>query len=145
MSINKYQLQELIDDILIEVNLYSTDASNLLMGTAATESQLGTYIKQLGKGPALGIFQMEPFTFHDLIDRFSGRCPYIKDFKVEELRYNLRTAIIMARIKYLSIKQPLPPGNNLLEMAKYWKQWYNTPKGAGTMADFMHCYSKYIL
>ena len=54
------QLKELIERVLRKVNLYSDAAVDLLMLTAAQESACGKYIRQLGNGPALGIFQMEP-------------------------------------------------------------------------------------
>lgn len=57
---DKRQLRNLIRRVLIGIGGYSEEAENLLMGTAAQESALGEYIRQLGNGPALGIFQMEP-------------------------------------------------------------------------------------
>ena len=40
-------------------------AEELLLGTALQESRL-TYLHQLGGGPALGLFQMEPGTHDDI-------------------------------------------------------------------------------
>ena len=51
------------------IGLWSPSAENLVMGTAMQESRC-TYLKQLGKGPAIGIFQMEPMTFQDIYDNF---------------------------------------------------------------------------
>ena len=54
----------------LQTVLVSQEAENLLMGTAAQESALGEYIRQLGNGPALGIFQMEPETFDDIVRNY---------------------------------------------------------------------------
>ena len=79
--------------------LNTSPAIDLLMGTCAQESHMGTYLRQLGGGPALGIFQMEPFTFLDLRARFGARFD-VADREPKELEWDLRLSIIMARIKY---------------------------------------------
>jgi len=63
---NKDHLRELISRVLEQLDLYSRDAVELLMLTAAAESNLGEYLRQVGRGPALGIFQMEPSTETDI-------------------------------------------------------------------------------
>jgi hypothetical protein len=50
---------------LESINLWSQQAEDLVMGTAAQESRL-IYLRQLGNGPALGLFQMEPATHNDI-------------------------------------------------------------------------------
>lgn len=60
------QLECLIQTVVAVMRLYSVEAIDLLMLTAAQESHLGKYIQQLGSGPARGIFQMEPKTLQDL-------------------------------------------------------------------------------
>lgn len=67
---NKKQLRDLIKRVLVALDLHSESAENLLIGTAAQESALGEYIRQLGNGPALGIFQMEPATFKDIVQNY---------------------------------------------------------------------------
>lgn len=44
-------------------------AANLLLGTAAQESHLGEYVAQIN-GPALGIYQMEPATYKDILTNY---------------------------------------------------------------------------
>ena len=58
-------LQYVIQPILQYVGAYSLAAERLVLGTAVQESRL-LYIKQLGNGPALGLFQMEPATHDDI-------------------------------------------------------------------------------
>ena len=64
--LNYIQLKELIIiPTLHDLVSFSDDAVQLLLFTCAVESDGGTYLKQL-KGPALGIYQMEPETHNDI-------------------------------------------------------------------------------
>ena len=63
-------MRELVEKTIREMGLYSPEAAELLLGTCAQESAYGKYRKQLGGGPALGIFQCEPATFNDIVDNF---------------------------------------------------------------------------
>ena len=151
MSINKEQLRDLIERTLKEVDLYSEDAVNLLMGTAAQESHLGTYIRQIN-GPALGIFQMEPNTFKDIkVNFLHGKYDLQSKIRIQmngeqyayELEWNLKLAIIYCRLHYLRKPGTLP--STIEGMAAYWKQHYNTYLGAGTEEQFIANYKKYVL
>jgi hypothetical protein len=149
--IDKTQLRELIEETLKDIGLYSTDAVNLVQGTIAQESAGGKYIRQI-KGPALGICQMEPFTFSDhfnwlskhkwgLFNRIIEACG--TDMREEDLRYNLKLSIAMCRVHYRRRPEPLP--NSIDGYAAYWKRWYNTYLGAGTEKEFINNYKKYVL
>lgn len=145
MAFKKTQLQDLIERTLKEINLYSPAAVNLLLGTAAQESLFGTYLRQLGfnvgKG-AQGCFQMERPTFDDLKRRYGDKFPVIKSFTFEQLEWDLKAQIIMARIKYYSCPGPIP--EDLNGQAKYYKQYYNSPLGAATVEDYLKNYDKYV-
>jgi len=155
MSFDKHQFRELIADTLEEIGLYSEDAVNLLMGTAAQESGFGTYLKQLKNGPALGVFQMEPTTFKDILEKYlkHKKNLYCRVYDAlgydfvpndpELLVYNLKFAIIMARIHYRRVPEPLP--NDLSGYAKYYKKYYNTHLGKGTEEEFIRNYKEYVL
>jgi len=54
--------REIIAPALRHIGMWSGAAENLLLGTAAVESRMGTYLRQVGGGPALGIWQVEPVT-----------------------------------------------------------------------------------
>jgi len=149
---NKEQLRELIEETLKEIGLHSKDAVNLLMGTCAQESHLGEYIKQI-KGPALGIFQMEPATFVDIEQNYfrykkelyekvksNSRVSYLYSGLMV---YNLKLAICMTRIHYLRVPEKLP--NSIEGYAAYWKRYYNTYLGAGTEEEFIHNYKRFVL
>jgi len=150
---SKEQLRQLITETLNEIGLLSNGAIDLLMGTAAQESRLGYYIKQVGKGPALGIMQMEPGTFRhhvkwlksrgdDLQYKILGACNMVA-FEEDSLRFNIKFSIAMARVHYYRRPESLP--SNLKGMAEYWKKYYNTYLGAGTVEEFIDNYKKYVL
>ena len=141
MSINRFQLRDLIVRTLKLINLCSPEATDLLMGTAAQESWLGTFLRQVGGGPAKGAFQMEGATFNDLVHRFGAKYPLIEEFQFEQLEWDLQASIIMARIKYLSCPGAIPHG--LTGQAAYWKKYYNTALGAGTIDEYLANYRKY--
>ena len=156
MPIHRKQLRELINITLEEVGFPSgIKATNLLLGTAAQESHCGDYILQIGGGPALGIFQMEPTTHNDIwknyleikptlarqiLDHCNMMTPH-----VNALVYNLRYAICMARVHYLRIPHPLPDENNVKALAHYWKEYYNTQLGMGTEEEFIRNYGRYVI
>jgi hypothetical protein len=131
-----------------------TDAAiRLLMGTAAQESGFGTYVRQLGGGPALGIYQMEPATHDDIWLNFitnrrelayqiSIELDY--DMHADRLVYDLRYATIMARLHYYRVPQALPDADDTDGLANYWKSFYNSHLGAGTVDEFHHNYLRYV-
>lgn len=148
------QFRELIEDVLNGLGLHSPGATNLLLGTAAQESKFGTYIRQIGKGPALGVFQMEPATERDIWENYLRYQPELVE-KIKgvtgesgpgpHLRWNLAYQIAMARVHYLRKKHPMPTGDDLPGLAAYWKQHYNTTLGKGTTEEFMANYRRYVL
>ena len=154
MGINKIQLADLIKRVLIEADLYSPEAEELLILTVAQESQGGTYLRQLGNGPALGIFQMEPATHDDIWENFLGYHESLGERILDvagmfngpdskELEYNFRYAILMARMQYYRHREALPAVNDVKGCAEYWKKYYNTPLGAGTVAEAISNYERY--
>jgi hypothetical protein len=146
-------MRSLVEDTLKRLGKYSPDSANLILGTIAQESAYGKYRKQLGSGPALGICQMEPNTFNDIIKNYLRYNPEISN-KIKEvcelselnssdLYLNDRLAICMCRVHYLRVFEQLP---NIIEgYAKYWKKYYNTIKGKGTEAEFIRNYHLYVM
>jgi hypothetical protein len=143
--LTKGELIALIKDTLTPLKLYSDRVLPLLLGTCAIESSMGTYRRQLGKGPARGIFQMEPSTFEWLKQRYSERYPVIAGFEFSDHEDHDDQAVIMARLKYLSIPAPLPEADDLQRQAMYWRKWYNgnSPRGRSAQ-DYVECYRVYI-
>jgi len=136
------------------MGLHSPAAEELIMGTAAQESRF-TYLHQLGTGPALGLFQMEPATHNDIWANFlryqhdlAGKArdlvsPRYRDgdaVLAGALIGNLEYACAMCRIHYRRKKDPLPEASDIDGLGEFWKQHYNTTQGKGTVDEFVNNY-----
>lgn len=147
--------EHIIRPTLNYLGLYSEDAEELLLATAIQESRL-TYLKQLGGGPAVSVYQVEPATHADIWDNYlkykPGLHAKLKALKsdafrskgAQEMMHNLAYATAIVRIHYLRVPKPLPSKDSVEDMAKYWKVYYNTVKGRGTEQEFIDSYNKYI-
>lgn len=136
---------EIVRPVLKSLSLWTPAAENLVLGTGITESRL-KYIKQIGKGPALGLWQMEPATHNDLWTSYlyynEALAALVRQYApraypgtyppAEHLKDSLKYAAAMCRIHYRRIKAAMPE-NNAVSLAVYWKKYYNTPLGAGTV------------
>jgi hypothetical protein len=139
----------IIDPILDALQLNSLAARELLLGTALQESGL-KYLAQLGNGPARGIFQMEPATHDDIWKNFLAYKPDLANRlqgtaikqSAEMMVGNMWYAAGMCRIHYYRVKAPLPAAGDLYGQAGYWKEYYNTPLGAGTVDEYVHNYRR---
>lgn len=157
MSINCTQLKnEIIKPTLEHLGMYSESAVNLLLGTAAQESHMGKYIKQISGGPAVGIYQMEPATHDDIHTNYLSYRPGLEDKVFEflgnapstlaqHLIGNLFYATAMARLHYLRVKEPLPKADDVEGLAEYWKDHYNTEAGKGTVEEFKENYARFCV
>ena len=147
---NAKQFRELIvDPVLKGMDAWTAQAADLLVMTMAHESNGGQFLKQLGKGPALGMFQMEKRSFDDLWSRCVATKPGVmqnimaicnlgKPPQAEEMEGNLYLATAMARVYYKQVFAAIP--NDLVEMSNYAKQYWNTSKGAATPQDYLRAY-----
>jgi hypothetical protein len=126
-------------------------AEQLLVGTALAESE-GIYIDQItGKkdetlGPAIGLWQIEPWVAKDLFDTY---LVYRHEVRAQinsliapepnlarQLASNLFYACAIARLIYYRQPEAMPEANDLEAMANYWKAYYNSELGKGTPAHF---------
>jgi hypothetical protein len=152
--IDPFQLKtEIIEPVLKSLRLNSTAAVQLILGTAAVESDMGKYIRQKGGGPALGIYQMEPFTHNDIWRNFLAYKHYlsgtVKKVHIESLTSNdlignLWYSTAMCRVHYFRSKTALPEANDLKGLANMWKEVYNTKLGKGTPEKFIAKYQRYV-
>jgi hypothetical protein len=129
-------------------------AENLVLGTALQESNL-SYLRQLGDGPARGVYQMEPATHDDIWDNYLRYRAELRDavidFEVpgqdrhDQLIWNLAYATAMCRVHYRRVSEPLPGAEDIAGLGAYWKQHYNTPLGRGTADEFVAKYETYVI
>lgn len=154
----------IIEPTLDYLDLNSKSSIQILLGTAAQETHLGEYLHQI-HGPAKGIYGMEPFTHESLRkdlhkktlngkknrDKFLKLWNKISNLYIhvltedENLIGNLYYATAIARIYYLQFTSPLPKAGDIQGMAAYWKRYYNTEKGKGTIIQFIENYTRLVL
>lgn len=137
------------------LGLWSPEAEDLLLGTAAQESHMGHYLHQV-RGPAVGIYQMEPTTHQDIWEHYlSGKADLGSKVRslaayrwktsfipTTEMHVNLAYATAMARAFYLRKPGAIP--KDLAGWAAYWKQHWNTHLGAGTEEQFVENYRRFV-
>lgn len=136
--------QHIIEPVLLSMNMYSKEAYNLLLGTALHESDGLKRITQYN-GPALGYWQMEPNTLDDLYNSYLGFRPgkrallenkTIPSMTTEDnLKMNPVYACAAARLHYL--RQPSHIPIDIWGQAKYWKKYWNTFEGKGTVEQYL--------
>jgi len=150
---NEDQMKELIQNVLWGIGLDSESARELVFRTGKVESNY-EYLMQLNDGPAKGFFQCEPWVAKDICMNFLkyrpplmkqvARCIYVdeKYFTFPEesdwtwiLTYNISAQIAMCRLHYRRVPKPLP--KSIEDQANYWKKYYNTSQGKGSVEDFI--------
>ncbi|HNP65787.1 MAG TPA: hypothetical protein PKH39_17780 [Woeseiaceae bacterium] len=145
---------DVVRPALKAVELHSGDAEALVMGTAAQESHF-EYVRQLGGGPALSFFQMEPATHDDIWENYLRFRPQISGLvrtaidygnegrpSAERLLWDMRYSAIMCRLQYRRFPDLLPSEHDIWAMAALWKRRYNTQGGAGTEQEFVDNYRR---
>ena len=146
-------LRDIIRISLEPLGWWSREAEELLLMTAAHESRLGKYNKQIN-GPALGLYQIEPATLDDnyvsylnyrrhLLRQVSEIAGVPSWASLPDLQYNPIYGTIHARLKYLRSPGKLPSDH--WAMAEYAKEYYNSPLGAATPGDYYNAYHSLVL
>lgn len=139
----------IITPTLQRIGFLTVAAEELVLGIAIQESGL-QYLKQLGMGPALGLWQMEPASHDDIWRNFlSSRPklasdilgPYSKP-DADRMVWDLTYACAMCRIHLFRAPGDLPRAGDLAGQAAYWKRHYNTLRGAGTVAEYIANWKK---
>ena len=134
-------------------------AAALLMGTAASESNMGQFIDQTapGPGPAYGVWQMERATWdtnnirlrrkQKLQDKVYGLLgpARLNEHYCMEMRGNWYYACAMARVHYYYSSFTFPTDMTVTKLAAIWKAHYNTFAGKGTINGFINLWHSHGL
>ena len=150
--LNQSQVKDLIERILKSIDLYSPEALDLVYKTGKVESGY-KYLRQI-KGPARGLFQCEAWVavaicknyleyrkdlMRKVADATMVKLSYFVDPKEEDwdflLETNVAVQIAMCRLHYRRIPKPLP--SSAEGQAEYWKKYYNSMAGRGSVEDFL--------
>lgn len=133
----------------------SENKKRLILGTMMQESRF-IYRRQFNDGPARGLGQIEPNTAYDIFKNYLNyrhdmlrkvlkttnqgfNCMSKKSLETE-LEKNDLFNLVMLRMCYYRVPKAVPSSD--LEIAKYWKKYYNTELGAGTTEEFLHSLKK---
>jgi len=143
-------LQNRIKSVLTKYGLpYDSNVIQLLLGTAAHESHLGKWMKQIN-GPALGLFQMEPNTIKDIQENYLKYRPQLRRqlldvsniLDTSDFISNIDHQIVYARLHYLRVSSSVPV--SLWGQAVYWKTYWNSYKGKGTVKRYVEDYRRLV-
>ena len=142
----KKQIKEIIVWALKEMDLYSHEAADLIYKTGMAETGY-KHLKQMGGGPAIGFWQVEPATLIDIMDNYVNYRPKLLEglkslgFSPDDVETrvmsNIALQAVFCRLKYKRDKYALPLIGDLQGQAEYWKRVYNTHLGKGTIEHFM--------
>ena len=142
----KKDIKEIIHKVLLRMpyGYYSDEALNLIFRTGMAETKYKA-LKQYSGGPAIGFFQIEPDTLNDTMVNYVSYRPALenclkglgldqKDMEFSVLT-NIALQVAFCRIHYRRNPHKIP--ETLEEQAKYWKEYYNTKLGKGTVRHFI--------
>lgn len=156
----KHFRELIVRPALDKLQLYSIDREELLVITCAQESLGGTYLMQndaqgYPKGPALGIFQMEPATYHDLFENYLRYQVYLHHRLVsvidspvihipstDLLVRDSRFAAACACLQYYRFPEPIP--STLEGQLRYYKTYWNTARGRATIPETRRNYERFL-
>ena len=133
--------------------MYSKAAEELMVLTCAAESDGGTYFKQV-KGPALGIYMMEPATHEDVWNTVLSRRIDVL-YKIlaagkfafkpaaDLLTTNPLYATYLARVYYSRFKEPLPDADDVKGLAAYYKKYWATEASKASVSSAVEKYNRF--
>lgn len=139
------QFKEICSGYLKNWALYSPECVELLAMLCAHESLGGKFRRQIGGGPARGLFGMEAETHNSIWDNSDKIKPNAIKFGIKreesKVENNDEYAIFVARHYLMMDTKPLPKTPN--EMAKYAKSYWNRT-GDATPEKYLNDYNSWI-
>lgn len=121
---------------------------HLLLGTCAVETKLGQYRDKSIYRHGVGCMQIDEVAFDHIKEKYSIKSIAktlrqhfgiaLEKVEYRELAVNPLLSMIFARFQYWQVVEKVP--ENLMGMAQYWKDHYNTEAGKGEAADFVESY-----
>jgi len=118
-----------------------------MLGTAAAETMCGTYPDDNPEKLGVGLYQHDNIRIVDIqqegeqrhFDIVKDLWDYdIKNIKLSDLAYDPLLSTICARLGYKRVPAACP--SNLIDQAIYWKKYWNTEAGKGTVEHYLESY-----
>ena len=119
-------------------------AVRLLCETAAAETLCGTLPDKTRHGAGRGLLQCDKIAFDDVVARSRQDSIIalerafdfdLKRVEWDDLNYSPILAMSVARLHYRLVPAQIPL--SLKARAEYWKRYYNTAMGKGSIADYL--------
>ena len=144
----KNTIKDFIDDVLNrleDIDIPNTkEAPDLIYETGMSETGY-RHLEQMGDGPAVSFWQIEPATINDIWSNYilyrkpliqkAYELGFIEDEMDFSVMTNLAVAIFFTRIYYRRKPGAIP--KTVEERAKYWKKYYNTEQVKGTVKHYI--------
>lgn len=120
-------------------------AVDLMLETAAQETHCGQFRDPTPLGAGRGLFQMDLIAFDDIRNRAraSDIRMVIDNFGIDirkcnhaQLDHSPLLAAIFCRLFYKLIPAAIP--GDLVGRAEYWKKYYNTAVGDGSVGEYVN-------
>ena len=140
-------IAKIAEQVLLDLEMYSDDALDLVMRTGAVESDYRNLEQQSKNSPAIGFWQVEQFTADDIWETYLSlrEKSLIPQFKKATgidygpwdrhvIMYNIALQIALCRFKYRRDPDPIP--KTVEAQAEYWLRVYNGG-GKGTIEKFL--------
>lgn len=138
------ELRYSITEWLLEWGLYSENCVELMLMIVAHESVGGKHRRQIGGGPALSLYQIEPPTHDSIWDNSDSIKARAAKFGIKrdlsQLELNDKYATFVARHYLAMDKNPLPKTTEA--MAVYCKSYWNRT-GKATPEKYLADYNRW--
>lgn len=147
--------------------MFSNDALMMVFRTGLVESNYEHLRQKIGRGDRIGIarsfFQIEPWVARSIINDYIKYRKSIRrdlekvcmcdlsrmddksedDFLALQLSGNILFGIALCRLKYRPVPKAIPKASDVNKQAGYWKKYYNTAGGKGSVEKFIEIVDKY--
>ena len=118
-------------------------AEQLLLETCAAETQLGHYRDPSPMGAGRGCCQIDPIGLLDIQRNSREHFKSVRDnfgyqialLQIDQVQTDPLLALVLCRLHYKRIPAAIPATR--AERAHYWKQYYNTSAGKGTVEHYL--------
>ena len=143
--VNEKELYMIVDEVVnVLGNGRNDSVADLLIETARAETLMGEARDRTPIRAGVGLMQFDEVAFNDVKERAGAKWGDIvlerlktdmNIVKFDWLAYSPFLSVLWARLKYKLIPDEVQ--SDIYERAKYWKKYYNTYKGKGTIEHYL--------